>query len=213
MPLSVKICGLTTKEAVNAAVEYGADYLGFIFYPLSPRNISPEQAFKLTSHLPGNVKKVAVMVDPEPEEIEEIVNTFHPTYVQLHGQELPIRVTRVKKRFGLPIIKAIGVHNADDLQLVEAYYGAADMLLLDAKPDNSWQAGGTGKPFNWKLLRKWQPVLPWFLSGGLSIDNIEEAISTSHAQLIDVSSSLESKKGIKDPQMIKEFLQEIHSLS
>lgn len=209
MTRSVKICGLTTPEAVEAAQD--ADFAGFIFYPRSPRNLAPEKAAKLVQ--PLRPKSVAVTVDADDALLQQIKNVLRPAYFQLHGAETPARVTEVKAKFGLPVIKAIRVASGDDAALAHAFEDSADMLLFDARPPQYLSAGGlpggNGIAFDWRILAHRSFAKPWFLSGGITIDNVEEAMRVSGAKMVDVSSSLESSPGIKDPGLVREFVAKI----
>ena len=208
--IQIKICGLTTNEAVNAAVELGADYVGFVYYPRSPRHVSFAQAAKLIKNVPNIIKTVLVCVDISDDEIEELFLSFSPDFLQLHGNESVARVSEIKQRFSLPVIKAIAVRNGDDIAAGMAYEAVADGLLFDAKaPETLSDAlpGGNGLVFDWNLLKNRVFTVPWMLSGGLNAENVHEAICLSGAIAVDVSSSVESAPGIKDVKLIKEFIQ------
>ena len=208
--IQIKICGLTTNEAVNAAVELGADYVGFVYYPRSPRHVSFAQAAKLIKNEPDIIKTVLVCVDISDDEIEELFLSFSPDFLQLHGNESVARVSEIKQRFSLPVIKAIAVRNGDDIAAGMAYEAVADGLLFDAKaPETLSDAlpGGNGLVFDWNLLKNRVFTVPWMLSGGLNAENVHEAICLSGAIAVDVSSSVESAPGIKDVKLIKEFIQ------
>ena len=208
--IQIKICGLTTNEAVNAAVELGADYVGFVYYPRSPRHVSFAQAAKLIKNVPDIIKTVLVCVDISDDEIEELFLSFSPDFLQLHGNESVARVSEIKQRFSLPVIKAIAVRNGDDIAAGMAYEAVADGLLFDAKaPETLSDAlpGGNGLVFDWNLLKNRVFTVPWMLSGGLNAENVHEAICLSGAIAVDVSSSVESAPGIKDVKLIKEFIQ------
>ena len=209
-----KICGINTAEALHAAVESGAHYAGFVFYPPSPRYIPPEQTAVLVKPLTGTVKTVAVLVDPTDEELKTLLASFVPDYLQLHGKETLSRVAEIKERYSLPIIKALPVRTGDDIAAAIAYNAIADMLLFDAKPPAAAGnlPGGNGLVFDWMLLKDRAFALPWFLSGGLSAENVAEAVRISGATLVDVSSSLERAPGEKDPSLIRGFNRTIHAL-
>jgi phosphoribosylanthranilate isomerase len=207
MSLKVKICGLTTAEAVKAAE--GADFAGFIFYPPSPRHLDAKKAATLAAHT--TAKKVAVVVDADDAYLKEIVTTLKPDYLQLHGDETPARVREIKSAFGIPAIKAIRVASGDDAARAHAFEEIADMLLFDARPPKGLP-GGNGLAFDWRILANRSFVKPWFLSGGLTADNIEEAVRISGAKMVDVSSSLESDPGIKDPSLVQEFVKKAKNL-
>lgn len=209
MSRRVKICGLSTEEAVLAAST--ADFIGFVFFPRSPRNVTPELAARLSTLAP-KVPAVAVTVDMPNAEIQAMLKYFRPAYLQLHGKETPERVQEVKTRFGIPIIKAISVESGDDIAKAHAYESAADMLLFDAKVPKGLP-GGNGLAFDWQLLANREFGKPWFLSGGLSADNVEEALRISGAGLVDVSSGLETAPGVKSPELIKAFIRKAKAIS
>lgn len=208
MAPAVKICGLKTLEAVQAAK--GADYYGFVVFPRSPRNISPENAAKLKVHTSG--KTVAVTVNAGDDLLQEIVSKFRPDYVQLHGDETPERVAEVKKKFPVSVIKALPVRIAKDINLTARFEDIADMLMFDAKPSGDLP-GGNGIPFDWTLLAGKKFKKPYFLSGGINIANVEKALRESGAWMIDISSGLESSSGNKDPQMIADFIKKVKAIS
>jgi phosphoribosylanthranilate isomerase len=210
--LKVKICGLNTRESVTAAVDGGASHVGFIFYPPSPRAVTPERAGEIASGAPGSVARVAVFVDPSDQEIDAVVQALSPAILQLHGAETPERIDAVKRRFGLPVMKAIRVSTAMDIQAAKAYDGIADMFLFDAKPPKDAKGmlpGGNGLAFDWTLLAAFQGATPWFLSGGLELENVEQALSISDAKAVDVSSGVEDRPGVKNPGKISAFLQTV----
>ncbi|WP_424832780.1 phosphoribosylanthranilate isomerase [Ruegeria sp.] len=206
--ISVKICGLTAPEHVRAAVDAGARYIGFNFFPKSPRFASIAKAAALASDVPAGVAKVALAVNFSNAQLDEIVAGVPLDMLQLHGAESPERVADVKQRYGLPVIKAIGVAEPEDLAEIDRYSEAADQLLIDAKPPkNSELPGGNGLPFDWRLLagRKYWRT-PWMLSGGLNPGNVAEAIKMTGARQVDVASGVESAPGLKDPDLIKSFI-------
>lgn len=207
--ISVKICGLTAPEHVRAAVEAGARYIGFNFFPKSPRYAPIAKAAALASDVPVGVAKVALAVNFSDAQLDEIVAGVPLDMLQLHGAESPERVAEVKSRYGLPVIKAIGVAEAEDLAAIDLYSDVADQLLVDAKPPkNSELPGGNGLPFDWRLLagRKYWRT-PWMLSGGLNPDNVAEAIRMTGAKQVDVASGVESAPGVKDPGLIRSFIE------
>ena len=206
--ISVKICGLTAPEHVRAAVDAGARYIGFNFFPKSPRFASIAQAAALASDVPAGVAKVALAVNFSNAQLDDIVAGVPLDMLQLHGAESPERVADVKQRYGLPVIKAIGVAEPEDLVEIDWYSETADQLLIDAKPPkNSELPGGNGLPFDWRLLagRKYWRT-PWMLSGGLNPGNVAEAIKMTGARQVDVASGVESAPGLKDPDLIKSFI-------
>lgn len=207
MTISVKICGLKDPEQLAAAVDAGARYIGFNFFPKSPRSVTVEQAAALMLDVPMGVAKVALVVNMDDAGIEEIVNGTTTDMIQLHGSESPERVAEVKARFGLPVIKAIGIAGPDDVAQIERYAGVADQLLIDAKaPKGADLPGGNGIAFDWRLVqRKYWPC-PWMLAGGLTADNVAEAIRLTGAKQVDVSSGVESAPGVKDPTLMRAFV-------
>lgn len=210
--VSVKICGITTPEALNVAVESGADYIGFVMHPPSPRHLLPEAAAALAAQLPDRVSSVVVCVNPSDALLDDIARHAAPRFLQLHGEESPQRVQEIKARYGMSIIKALGVATVQDLAHCSRYANVADMLLLDAKPPTPDMPGGAGKTFDWSLLHGFTSPLPWFLSGGLNAENLAQAIHTTRATLVDVSSGVESARGVKDGDKIRSFLNLAHSL-
>ncbi len=213
MTIKTKICGLNHADAVQAAVEGGADYLGFIFYPPSPRHIDPLTAGHISVGVPESMHKVAVTVNITDDELYHLLEVFHPTMLQLHGQEVPERVAHVKEKTGLPVIKALPVAKPDDLFLIAAYEGVADMLLFDAKPrPTDTLPGGNGVPFDWSILKGIQPHIPWFLSGGLTAENVAEAVEITGAEHLDVSSGVEDAPGVKNSDKIQHFLEKTSML-
>ncbi|MBT3369854.1 MAG: phosphoribosylanthranilate isomerase [Rhodospirillaceae bacterium] len=214
-PIEAKICGLNDVASIDAAVANGASYVGLMFYPPSPRAVTPEQARELSSHIPAAVKKVGVFVDPDDELLQSVLAQVPLDLIQLHGSESPDRVGAIKTLTGLPVLKAIKVANASDLDGAGVYDGVADMLLFDAKaPKDLADAlpGGNGLVFDWNLLshRQWQQ--PWMLSGGLDAGNVVQAVGIAGACAVDVSSGVEHAPGVKDPAAIKAFLDAVKAL-
>jgi phosphoribosylanthranilate isomerase len=202
----IKICGLSTPETVLAALDNRAHLVGFIFFPKSPRHVSVAQAANLRALAKGQAMAVAVTVDASDEQLDEIVAGMRPDVLQLHGHETPERVHEVKARFGLPVIKALSISDAKDLEAVAAYVGVANKLLLDAKaPKGSLLPGGNGVTFDWNLLAALDPNLDYMLSGGLNAANVGQALKLTHAPGIDISSGVESAPGVKDVGLINEF--------
>ncbi|HXZ00779.1 MAG TPA: phosphoribosylanthranilate isomerase [Stellaceae bacterium] len=207
MSIAAKICGLTTAEGVAAAARHGARYVGFVFYPPSRRNVTPELAGALAAVVPAGITKVGLFVDADDASLARAVAGAPLDLLQFHGQESPERVLWAKRRFGKPVMKAIAVASAADLDRAPRYYGAADLLLFDAKPPkDAVVPGGNGLAFDWELLggRRW-PV-PWMLSGGLTAGNLGEAVRLTRATAVDVSSGVEREPGVKDPEKIAAFL-------
>lgn len=206
--VTIKICGLTTPEAVEATNEIGAQMAGLMFFEKSPRNVSLSQARDFAAALAPSIRSVAVVVNPDDALLDEIISGVAPNMLQLHGAETPQRVGEIKARFGLPVIKALAIEGADDLTEARLYEGAADWLLFDAKPPKSLAnalPGGNGLVFDWQLLKGFKSTCPWMLSGGLEADNVADAIRVSGARAVDVSSGVESAPGVKDPQRIRDF--------
>ncbi len=203
MTVQVKICGLGEPMAIEAAIEGGAHYLGFVFYPPSPRFVSFDLAGRLAAAIPADIKKVGVFVDPGNDAIESAMRAGMDI-VQLHGTESPGRVADIRTRFKQPVIKALRIADAPDLAQSAAYETIADFLMFDTKSSKS--AGGTGEVFDWAILRDRKFSKPWFLSGGLTMDNVKAAIEMTHASLIDISSGVEDAPGRKNPEKIKNFL-------
>ena len=202
----IKICGLSTPQTVQAALDKGADMIGFIFFPKSPRNVSLEQAAMLRKPAIGRAAAVAVTVDTDDKALGEIVAAMSPDMLQLHGHESAERVRQVKARFGLPVMKAISIRERADLTQIAAYRGVADKFLLDAKaPKGAELPGGNGISFDWTLLSALDPDLDYMLSGGLSAGNVAVALRITHAPGLDVSSGVESAPGIKDIGLIDGF--------
>ena len=202
-----KICGLSTPEAVAAALEGGADYLGFNFFPKSPRYVTPEQAAALAAPARGKSKIVAVVVDPEHQWVHDMVTLLRPDFVQMHGAEPAYRVSEVARYSGRPIIKAVPVSTGDDIKGAEAFDGMIDHLMFDTKPPkDAAMPGGTGLTFDWDLLKDRRFQRPYFLAGGLDPWNVGEAIARSGAPIVDVSSGVERGPGLKDPALITAFL-------
>jgi phosphoribosylanthranilate isomerase len=207
MGVLVKICGINSVESADAAVRAGADYCGLVFHPKSPRNLTRDQAGALAAFMRGRLRLVALFADVGDEEIHDIVKFVRPDFLQLHGSEAPERVGALRSRFGIPIIKAVAIADAQDVANAARYEAAADMLLLDAKaPDGAMRPGGHGAAFDWQLLRGRKFSKPWLLAGGLDADNVARAIAASDAPGIDVSSGVETAPGIKSPEMISAFV-------
>lgn len=206
MKPDVKICGLKSEEAVDRAVARGATHIGFIFFPKSPRNIEPATAGELADRVRGQVKIVAVTVDADTDDLDEIVDQVKPDYLQLHGTESPERLLMLKALYGLPIIKAFSVRDASDLERIEPYRGIAERFLFDAKPPKgSDLPGGNGVSFDWTILQSLDADVDYMLSGGLNAENVGEALALTKAPALDISSGVESAPGIKDVGLIDAF--------
>lgn len=207
MRLLVKICGLSTSEALDAALDAGADMVGFVFFPPSPRHIDLGVAQTLGLRVAGRARKVALTVDATDQELSLIVEALQPDLLQLHGQENPERVAAVRSRFGGPVMKALPIARREDLAPIRLYERIADRILFDARaPRDATRPGGLGKPFDWHLLENLDPGLAFMLSGGLDADNVADAIAITRAPGVDVSSGVERAPGEKDPDKIRAFI-------
>ena len=207
MPLLVKICGLFTRETLDAALAAGADMVGFVFFPPSPRHLGLEAARELGRQAKGRAAKVALTVDADDATLENIVETLAPDLLQLHGKETTARVRDIKAKFKLPIMKVIAVETGPDLAVLPGYASVADRILFDARaPKGATRPGGLGAVFDWQLLAGLELQLPYMVSGGLTAANVAEAVRVTRAGGVDVSSGVESAPGIKDPEMIRTFI-------
>ena len=205
--MRVKICGLTSEQAVRDTAEAGADYLGFNFFPKSPRAISLDDAPRIIGAAPVGVMRVALVVDPDDRLLARIAD-LPIDMIQLHGKETPERVQEIREATGLPVMKVIGVRDADDVPAIDVYARVADQLMIDAKaPKGSVLPGGNGVQFDWRLIagRRW-PV-PWMLAGGLTPENVAEGIRLTGTSQVDVASGVESAPGIKDPATVRRFVE------
>ena len=206
MTTKIKICGLKTEHAVEAALAGGADFVGFVFFAPSPRNVDPARAAALAAKVRGRAKIVALMVDPSDVLINEVVATLGPDLIQLHGEETPARAAEVRARWGIPIMKAIPVETVDDASAALSF-SATDLILFDARaPADGTRPGGNGASFDWRMLMGVKEKVAFVLSGGLTPDNVAEAIRLTGATMVDVSSGVESRPGEKDPTLIARFL-------
>ena len=207
MALLVKICGLTTPQALDVALESGADLLGFVFFAPSPRNLGLEAARTLGERVKGRAGKVALTVDAGDQTLAGIVEALKPDMLQLHGSEPPERVTELRKHFGLLVMKALSIAERKDLARVDLYKKIADRLIFDARaPQDATRPGGLGQPFDWNLLKNIDPGIPFMLSGGLDAGNVAEALRITRAPGVDVSSGVERAPGEKDPDKIRAFI-------
>ena len=198
----IKLCGFTNLQTVALAIENDVNFIGFVFYPPSPRNISPVQAGQIAKQIPPPVKKVAVIVDATNDEISDIIKSLKPDFLQIHSIDKQ-RIITIKNHFNIPIIKAFSVSTAKDLEVIKDYESIADLFLFDTKSD---EIGGSGKAFDWQILNNLNTKKSWFLSGGLNVANVADALKISGAGMIDLSSGIEEAKGIKSPKLIKEFM-------
>jgi phosphoribosylanthranilate isomerase len=207
MPLLVKICGLSTRETLDAALDAGADMVGFVFFPPSPRHISLETARELGKRAGRRALKVALTVDADDATLGNIVEALRPDVLQLHGKETVARLRDIKQAFGLPVMKAMAVETAADLAVLPGYAVVADRILFDARPPKgATRPGGLGAAFDWHVLENLDLKLPFMVSGGLHADNVAEAIRVTRAGGVDVSSGVERAPGIKDIEMIRAFI-------
>lgn len=203
----IKICGLSTPETLEAALAAGADMIGLVFHPKSPRFVTPERAARLAAQARGKAEIVALIVDFDPAKASELAQAVRPDWLQLHGAETPDALAAIKAATGLPAMKALGIATAADLDRIAAYAAVADAILLDATPpkDASYP-GGHGRPFDWTLLAGLDPAFRFMLSGGLDPGNVAEAIRIARPGGVDVSSGVESAPGVKDPGRIADFV-------
>jgi phosphoribosylanthranilate isomerase len=207
MSLLVKICGLSTRETLDVALDAGADMVGFVFFPPSPRHLGLEVARELGRQARGRAVKVALTVDGDDATLEKIIETLRPDILQLHGKETAARLRDIKAKFGLPVMKALAVETAADLASLPGYASVADRILFDARaPKGATRPGGLGTVFDWHLLEKLDLTLPFMVSGGLHADNVAEAVCVTRAGGVDVSSGVERSPGVKDPEMIRAFI-------
>ncbi len=206
MAVEVKICGLSQPEDIAALIKAQANYAGFIFFEKSPRHLSYQAAAALAAPMPDSIKKVAVLVNPDDAALTQAIEAINPAFIQLHGDESPERVAAIKAATGLKIIKAVRVAEKADLAAVEIYENIADRFLFDTKPTSPDSYGGTGQTFDWSLLANFTSPVSWFLSGGLTAENVAQAIATTRAQAVDVSSGVEAALGRKDSAKIAQFI-------
>ena len=204
----VKICGLRDAKTLQIVEQEGADFVGFVFFDKSPRYISFFEAAEISQWLSEDVKKVGLFVNPSNDELTEALNTIRLDYIQLHGDETIDRVEDIRYEFGTPVIKSMSISTKEDIEKAKQFDRVADYLLFDSKaPKESQRPGGNALSFDWTLLKDHQWISPWFLAGGLTADNVGEAMALSGASAVDVSSGVESQLGVKDPQLIKKFIE------
>ena len=207
MSLIVKICGLSTRETLDATLQAGADMVGFVFFPPSPRHIDLDTARSLGKQAKGRAVKVALSVDADDALLANSIDALQPQILQLHGKETVARIRDIKQKFGLPVMKAIAVETAADLAVLPGYAAVCDRILFDAKPPrDATRPGGLGEPFDWHLLEGLRLPVPFLVSGGLDAGNVAEAVRVTRAGGVDISSGVESAPGIKDPDMIRAFI-------
>jgi phosphoribosylanthranilate isomerase len=207
MTIAVKICGITSAGAIDAAVAAGATYGGLVLFEKSPRGLGLEAAAQLAAHMRGKLRLVSLVVDENDDQLGRIAKEIRPDFFQLHGRETPARVADIRARFHIPVIKALAVAEAADLAQVSDYENVADMLMFDARPPKGAERpGGHGAAFDWKILSGRSFTKPWFLAGGLDPDNVARALELSGAAMVDVSSGVESAPGVKDAARIAQFI-------
>jgi phosphoribosylanthranilate isomerase len=207
MSLIVKICGLSTRETLDVALDAGADMVGFVFFPPSPRHVSLEMARDLGRQARRRASKVALTVDADDATLANIVEALQPDILQLHGKESVARLRDIKQKFGLPVMKAMAVETAADLASLPGYAAVADRILFDARaPKEATRPGGLGAVFDWHVLENLDLRLPFMVSGGLNAQNVAEAVRVTRAGGVDVSSGVERTPGVKDPEMIRAFI-------
>lgn len=211
--IRVKICGLRDVPMMQAAVDAGASYVGLVFFPKSPRHVTLEQAAEIAVEVPVGVAKVALVVNADDAQLETLLDQVPLDVLQLHGAETPARVAEVRARYGLPVMKAVGVGSAVDLPQLEAYAQVADQVLIDTKPPkDADRPGGNGRRFDWGVIadRRWS--VPWMLAGGLTPANVAEAVATTGARQLDLSSAVESAPGVKDPALMQAFMAAVRAI-
>ncbi|PTW63239.1 phosphoribosylanthranilate isomerase [Breoghania corrubedonensis] len=212
MPTLVKICGLSTPDTMNTALEAGADMVGLVFFAKSPRHVSFEAASKLAAIARGRAEIVALTVDADDEFLSQIMEKAAPDWLQLHGSETPGRLREIRTRFATPVMKAFGIRERGDLEAISDYAGIADRILFDSKPPrDATVPGGSGKRFDWRLLEGLDLHTPFMLSGGLDAGNVAEALDTTGARAVDVSSGIEATRGVKDPALIRRFIETVRA--
>jgi phosphoribosylanthranilate isomerase len=207
MPVDIKICGLMTPAAVDVALDAGADMVGFVFFPPSPRHLGFETARALGARVNGRARKVALSVDADDDFIAASIEALKPAMLQLHGKETPERVVMIRSRFGLPVMKALPIESRNDHSPIRLYANVADRLIFDARPPReATRPGGLGRSFDWTLLAGIDPGVPFLLSGGLDTTNVREALRITRAPGLDVSSGVERSPGDKDPDKVRAFI-------
>lgn len=209
--LKIKLCGFKEKETIDFACSLGINFLGFVFYNESPRDVDISIISNITKDIPNGVKKVAVVVDASDELLSDIVTKLKPDFIQLHGDESLKRAKEIKEKFAVPLIKAFRIEESSDLENIGEFEDVADYFLFDAKSHGL--KGGSGKIFDWNILNNLETDKDWFLSGGINVENIQEALIKTNAKMIDVSSALEEERGIKSKKSIKEFVQQLLNIT
>ncbi len=206
--MKIKFCGFTEKTSLQTAIDQGCDFVGLVFHPSSPRYISPRDSSKLAELIPAKISKVAVVVDPIFETLEEIMKNFQPNYLQLHGSENVQFIRKIRTKFPeVKVIKAFRIMSVADLQQIQLFENEVDLFLFDSKTQG--QQGGSGQKFDWNILKNLTTNKPWFLSGGINADNFRQAIAITGAQMLDISSGIEEVRGKKSSKLIEEFMNKI----
>lgn len=200
----VKICGLSTPETITTAITHGTDFIGLVFYPPSPRHVEIAVAKYLTSQVPDGIEIVGLFVNPDNQTLQEVLNEVPLSMIQLHGDESPHRVNEIKTKFNIPVMKALPIETAEDLKAAKFYDDVTDWLLFDAKGEEL--PGGNGIAFDWTILADYKGIRPWFLAGGLTPNNVQEAIQITNTMAVDVSSGVESAPGVKNVKKIRSFI-------
>ena len=214
MKITAKICGITDERGLNAAMDGGASFVGLVFFRRSPRYVTHEQAAQLAAQVRRGITAVGLFVDPSDAELESALNSVRLGIIQLHGKETPLRVDQVRRLTGLPVMKALGIATARDVDAARAYEDHADWLLFDAQPaKDASRPGGNATAFDWPLLKTYSGRTPWMLAGGLTRASVGAAIKASGARAVDVSSGVETRTGIKSPARIRAFLKAVRSQS
>lgn len=212
MAVAIKICGISSREMSDVAVEAGADMIGLVFFGPSPRNVAMATAADIVASLPEPVVSVALTVDADDDEIDRIMGDVGPAMIQAHGQESSERVIEIRERSGVPVIKAVAIAKSADLAVAHRYAEVADRLLFDAKPPpGAARPGGLGRPFDWRIAAGYRGTVPWILSGGLNAHNVVGAIHAAGATAVDVSSGVERAPGIKDARLIRAFIETVRA--
>lgn len=210
---AVKICGISTQEALESAIRARAAYAGFVFFEKSPRSVTPQVAARLSARAEGRISRVGLFVDADDAFIAEAVDSARLDVLQLHGSETPARAAQLSARFGIPVWKAIAVATAQDTARAAAYAGAADLVLFDAKTPKGTLPGGMGLSFDWNLVAQWKGPIAWGLAGGLTPENVADAARITGAPLLDTSSGVESAPGVKDNDRIEAFARALRTVA
>ncbi len=213
MSVKIKICGVTKKEDIQAVCKFQADYVGFVFYADSSRYVNYKTAQKLSEFITYSLKKVALFVNPEIQDIQLVMQTLRPDYLQLHGAETTEFITEIKMQYpNVSIIKALGISGKEDLEKIVLYESLVDIFILDAPPQEKGLPGGNGVTFDWSFLKE-VPAIDWMLSGGLNANNVGDAIHITKTKAVDVSSGVETKRGHKTPEKIMQFIEAVKEAS